>query len=307
MLQEQAERQWQRLIELAKKQHFTVRTMASILEAAGLQSMHSYFRENYVDLKGQDARELLTYLRDLPPEQLPKAAVHTERSSYFLRLHRQDRKVQRPGGQIPFERVAQHFALHSPDFEHFNFHALNVALVQVLGEMLEVTLEPEEIAAEVKRFRLFNGLKEAELPQWIEDNDLDQEEFAELIQQRALCRRLQRWLMRGGFRSTISTKSLLNELRWQNRYVEWADETARTDTLVAENFPDFPQAEHWPGSVEQLLLDHLRSTACKMPAPHEDWAQDAGFRESEPMMLELTRARLARQAIQELAASCFPS
>lgn len=290
------------LVEQAKKQHFTQRTLATIA-ATGEQPefLLQTLRQHYVDLKGQDARELLTHLRDLSDQDLPKAQVHTERSSYFLRFSRQDRQIARPHGKIPFDRVAHFFALHSADFEHVSFHGLNMALVQILAEMLEVETEPAEVAAEIKRFRLYHSIAEAALPQWIEENDLTPGDFEILMTQRARCRRLHRWLVRGSYRSGLCTSAVINELRCQNRYAEWLEETIQQDNLVIQSFPDFPQPDYWAEDVPQLLLEHLRATSCRMPVNNEEWAGDAGFRERDAMILELTRARLARRALRELA------
>lgn len=298
------------LIKVAKSQHFTRRTLGSILEDSGLepqecQRVERLLRQNYVDQKGLDARELLTLLRDHPPTEPPKIDFTLQQSAYFTRQERRERLVSRPPGEVALERIAGYYALHSDDFEEVNFAALNLGLVQILAELLQLRLEPEDLQTEELRFRLWLRLKKTDLPAWLEQNDLSPQEFEEMIRQRATCRVLHRNMNREGYRGNKATTALLNELRARGVYPQWADRAARQEATVRREVPEFPTAEHDIDDMRPLVIEHLKATPCRMTTHFPEWGKEAGFLYDDALKIELLKAKLLRDSDWECALSLF--
>ncbi len=188
------------------------------------------------------------------------------RSHLFAAQYDRDRTVRHREVDVPLATIADFAALHAPDFNDLNFAALNRSLVTVLASLLDVQVTPPEVAQEVVRFRLKHGLRADEaLAAWLAANDLDNNEFAALMEQMALCRRLHRWFMvRQHFER--STKTVLDELRLRNRYVQYADSAAEQEHILQERHPAFQQAEPDELPWQTLVLDHIRETECRMEA-----------------------------------------
>jgi hypothetical protein len=227
------------------------------------------------------------------------------RNPFFAAIYRRERRVTRGQTSCSLGRIAAYVALHSPDFDETNFHALNFALVQVLAQLLEIDVGQEEVDKESHRFRLKHTLLEEEkFTDWLNKNDLNFEEFNQLMYEMACCRKLHKWLIsRKSFEKNVTI--LLNELRLQNRYEGWADATAIQEQILQEHSFNDLEKIHEDLTLPQLILEHLRSTDCQMPINYRDWANEAGFLNIFCLELELLRARVARKVMQKLAFKRF--
>jgi len=293
-----------RLIALAKSRHFPDRNYPDLFRQASeagiprttLDGLRAFVAASAVDLKRADAIALLEAVRDLP-DPLPPAeiAFTMTRSHLFDAQFARDRTVRRRGVDVPLASIGDYAALHAPDFNDLNFASLNRALATVLASILDLQVTPNEVAIERWRFRLKHGLKADEaLAAWLVENDLSEEEFSSLMDEMATCRRLHRWFMvRQHFERT--TKVVLDELRLRNRYEHYADAAADQERILQEQYPDFRDSNPEDLPWEQLVLDHIRETECKMELPAPLWAEEAGFRDLGELMIELRRARLARR------------
>lgn len=296
-----------RLIGVAKRQHFTGRSWGSIVHDPELELgdearalLESTFKAGYVDQKAQDALELLTLLTDRDQHAVAELDFTLAHSTYYSRQLRRERQMSRKAGRVTLERIASHYALHGADFEEMNMAALNVTLANLLAGLLEFEVSPEDVAKEERRLRLYLRVKEADLENWLADNDLDREEYQHLIRQRATCRALHRWMNGEGYRGTKQTTALLHELRARGHYPRWAEAAAEHEANFAREHPDFPQPEDFVEDLGGLVIEHLRATPCRMPLPFEDWAKEAGFLYDDALRLELIKARLMRQADRRL-------
>lgn len=300
----------QQLTAIAKSIYFPERTFPNIFKVAAenipqeiLVRMEEFVAENYVDVKRQDAILLLETIRDLP-EPLPKPENNftLTRSHLFETLYNRDRTVRHEDVDIPLESIANYVALHLPNFGDFNFQALNRELVVILADLLKVEASREDIEKEIQRFRLKHRLtKEEAFVDWLRRNDLGDEEFAELMREVALCRRLHRWLLMRKYMEG-SVKLLLDELRLQNRYEEWAEKAAFQEQILQEYYGYFRETDHDDVTMQQLLVDHFRNTDCRMDVNFVQWAEEAGFATVEDLRIELLRSRLARKKGRELFA-----
>ena len=304
----------QQLTAIAKSIYFPERTFPAIFRQAAtvglpldkLEEMAVFVKEKYVDTKREDAILLLQTLKDLPKKSSELTDNFTlARNPFFAAIYRRERRVTRGQTSCSFGRIAAYVALHSPDFDETNFHALNFALVQVLAQLLGIEVSPEEADKESHRFRLkYTLLEEAKLTDWLTKNDLKFEEFNQLMYEMAGCRKLHKWLIsRKSFEKNVTI--LLNELRLQNRYERWADAATKQEQIIQEHSLNDLENLHEDLPLPQLILEHLRSTDCQMPINYTDWANEAGFLNIFCLELELLKSRLARKVMQNLAFKRF--
>ena len=116
------------------------------------------------------------------------------------------------------------------------------------------------------------------------------------MRERALCRRLHRWLLeaRG---DDPQTRLLLDELRLQGRYVDTvaaaSGEYAAGDSasLPYQSIADLGEAD-----LFDLVQVHQRDTSWRVHGSISEWARHAGFRDLQDLAYELLRARSIRRS-----------
>jgi len=288
----------------AKRLYFPERTWARIFgEAAAeghdpeqLAALRGWARDNYVDAKRQDAVELLEAIRRLPtPVPPPAVDFEFSRTHLFEALYQRDRRVSHAGTEVPLAAIANHAALHHPEYNALNDHALNRALVSVLADVMEVEATEAQVDDEQARFCLARGLADAAaLAAWMRGVDLEPDEFRDMMREAARVRVLQRWLAVRRSRER-TTRLVLNELRIRGDYAASAVAAAAQERILAEQHQLFEATSFEDVSTRALVVDHLRATPCRMDTHYRVWAEDAGFHSPGDMRVELLRARLARE------------
>jgi hypothetical protein len=268
------------LTSVAKSLFYGQRTRSALVKAwadcEGGGAMARFLESDYVDLKRQDALELLTTIAHLPglPEP-PAASFEMQASPLFEALQCLDRRVSDGLGEVSLETVALTSALHHPCFSEVRFQALNRSLVVLMAEHFGVTVTPAEIEKEESRFRLRRQLEDPEdFQRWLHDNHLEAREMQSLMSQLALCRAMQRWL---GARTFLekSTRTYLDELRLRGEFPEAVKQAVE---LGRANRP----LEGRP-SLEDLFLEHLLHSDCQPDTQLSEWMQEAGFRSKEEL------------------------
>lgn len=299
-----------RLIAVAKALFFPDRTFSRIFQDAGaagvpaatLEAVRDFARRCYVDVKRDDAVELLQTLRDLPPSTVAqRPSFEFQRTLLFESLYHRDRKVRHDGFDVPLVSIASWTSLHLPEWSEINFNALNRGLVGLLGKLLDVRPTAEDVDREEQRFRSSRGLSDQPaLEEWQRNHDLDAAAFTELLTELAVCRRLQRWLISNRVIER-TTRLVLDELRLRGDYEAAASAAAEQERILEEQHPDFKESGFRDLSIQDLLADHLRSTRCDMHVPYKEWAEEAGFHMTMDLRVELLRARLAREYARSVA------
>lgn len=285
----------QKLIDTAKRLHFSRRTLSNILVEADLSSSDAgaareVFRTQYVDLKATDARLLLECVHEMLIQDSPQTRPMV-RSRGFERLYNNERTVRHSGTEISLRSIAAHAALNAPDFDDLNFSALNRALLLVLAEMLHVEPTEAEIEAETLRFRRKLRLTDQNvLDEWLRANDLTTTALRALIRELATSRRLHRWILGGA--QAQPTRWLLDELRLRGRYADTAKEVAE-ECICRSDVESVAELDE--GVLMDLVPAHLRATGWRLNAPIADWALEAGFTDLKDLAYELLRARRIRE------------
>lgn len=300
-----------RLIAGEKAVFFPERSYYHLFESAAasgedsvvLERLREFVRTSRVDQKRADAVTLLETLRDIPRPLAPHQPTFAlEWSGNFKALYDQDRKVPVQGAdaEIPLAAISTYTALHAPDFNTLNGHALDRALVGVLAEMLGVDATPEEIAAERKRFRVEQKIPTEEaLAEWCEAHHLSAEEFASVTLQLARRRAVHRWFIRR--RSHVGTTQItLTELRLRGDYLEWVARASEHERLLADSMDDTLATEAEDAADNelsdlQLAIEHMQATDCRIPIGYAKWAEEVGVLGARRLRVDLLRARVARR------------
>jgi hypothetical protein len=281
----------------AKRLHFSRRTLHTILAATRLpdstcERVAEVFRTAYVDLKRADACELLERIRDR--EYTRPGPVHTARSRGFQLLYEQDRHARRG---VSLRDVATYAALNLEDFDAVNFAALNRGLVLAMADLLHLEVTDAEVQAEWERFRRERDLPgHADVTAWRSAHDLTETELDGLVRERALCRRLHRWLLEARGNDT-QTGLLLNELRLQGRYVETIAAASReyaeedSASMAYQSISGLSEAD-----LMELVHAHQRDSSWRVHGSISEWARESGFRDLQDLAYELQRARRVRRS-----------
>jgi hypothetical protein len=298
-----------RLIAIAKALFFRERTFTRIFAEAAREGMagdivarlRAFVCAHYVDVKRQDAIELLETIRDLPSPPVPAADFSFNRTQFFEALYNRDRRVTHGGAEVALEAIATYAALHLHDFVELNAHALNRALVGVLADVLGAHASERDVAEETRRFRTSRGLNDdAALDAWVARNDLSADEFQQLMTELADCRLLHRWLITQKLMQR-SVRIVLDELRLRGSYEEVASRAAQHEAILDEQHRHFRETSYRHLETRDLVIDHLRATPCRMDTHYQVWAQEAGFHSTQDLRVELLRARLVREYTAALA------
>jgi hypothetical protein len=299
------------LIAIAKSIYFPNLTFPAIFEKAAaanispdkLDRLSRFVEQNYRDIKREDAILLLETIRDLP-KPLPKPVVNFKLSPtpFFYTLYNRDRTVPHNDVDVPLAAIANYAALHLPDFAELNFDAFNRALMRVLAELLKVEVSEEAVNEESFRFRYRYSLRtEEEFADWLKRNDLSAGEFSALMREIALCRELHLWLL---MRNTTNgtTRFVLDELRWKNRYEELANAAAIQQQILQVHYPMFKDTSQEHVKLEDLADDHVSHSGSFDGVHFTVWAEQAGFYKKDELKAELLRSKLMREYLEKLSA-----
>jgi hypothetical protein len=292
-----------RVIAAAKARFFPDRTRDRIWADAGLTAeeiarLDGFLATGAVDQKRLDAEALLSHLSGLSATPRP-ASFTFNASHYFEVLYERDRRVAHDGNTVPLSEIASHAALHRPDFAEINAAALGRLLIVQLAAVVGVTADSAMIADEVRRFCAARGLDgPAALADWSRRNDLTEAEFSGLITELAIERAMRLWLI-GRRYLARTTKPVLNELRLRGLYEQTAADAGLVQRVMDLHFGD---ASRQPTDrLEELVVDHLTNTPCRIDAPLESWALECGFKDALDLRIDLMRAKQVRDLFRHLA------
>ena len=304
--------------DIAKRMYFPDRSYPAIWRAAAaggidagtVARLRAFVARSPVDLKREDAVQLLQTIRDLAPtgggQPAPGAQPVTAEPfvlarSTFDALYHRDRLVRHLGTDVPLESIGYHVALHDEEFDDLNFRALNRSLVQVLARVLNVRPSEQEVEAEVARFRTRRRIgTDDQLADWLRDNDLEADEFRVLMTEVATCRRLHKWFILARWMER-TTQVVLDELRLADRYVSWAERAAVQESLLAGDSDSLWVEGGFP-PLDALVDEHAEWTGVLPAVPLEQWAEEAGFHGLGNLRIELARAGRAREKMLKLLA-----
>jgi hypothetical protein len=277
---------FQEALDKAKKLHFTERTLDNMCRGMPDHLRH-VFQNHYVDQKKEDAKLLLQMLArsqiEAPPLKEPIAY-----SSYRQIIYHQERSISIDETKISLRALANHTALHHPNFSQLRERALNRLLVGLLAKILHIEINEEEIAETKRKFLK----KIPSLEKWQKENHLSEEDFQLLMEERTKAEKLylspfcrQQWKFQ---------KAVLDELRFSGEYPHWAKEAAS----IEEWTPYYSNTTHEEIHDREWMRVHLRETDWDLDADVESWCEANGFTGLHELAYEVHRAHLAREALK---------
>lgn len=289
------------LVDLAKGRFYPERSYAALLYDADehgfpadmVTALRAFVRSSAVDQKRLDAIAMFTHVADHGVE--PPDVVQVTRSHPFEAMYHRDRRVRRGGTSLPLADIGAYAALHLPGFGDLNEQALHAGLVDVLGEILKVEPDEAAVAEELVRFRADRRLRtDADLEAWRSDNDLNEEDFGQLIHRLATRRALRDWYVSRKYLER-TTQDVLDELRVRGCYSAVADAAGHQQSMLDAAHPDFT----FRGDATDLLdliRGQARETGWRPTVGLDVWAFENGFKDVYDVRFELVRAKLAREA-----------
>ena len=293
------------ILDAAKALYYPERTWSGALTgaaAAGLPSVTAgafrrFLPGGAVDQKLADARELLVLLAGLDAKpQAPERDWNYHRSHLFEALSERDVRVNRPAGEISLEAIARYVLLHRPDAVELLERACARTLVQQHAAQLQVTVTDEDVDEQIRRFRVRRHLStQPDLDRYLLRNDLLLGEFRVLMRQLAVQRRLTDWLRIRRNKLGL-TQLLLDELRLQDSYGQWADAAAEQSLLLDTEVP-LPTR---PVPLRELVRDQANSTGWRPDTDVGEWAERVGLGNTADLTAELSRSWAVRRYVRDL-------
>lgn len=285
-----------RAIDQAKSLHYTQRNLENVMP----DLLKPIFQFHYQDQKKEDAKQLLQKIssQSLKPssQQEPFCFCY---SSHMRSIFYQERSVTVDNVKIPLGSIAKHVALHHPNFSQLKARALNRILVNVLAKILKIEVKEEEIEEEEKKFR--KKIKRFE--KWLQENHLSQEDFRQLMQERAKAQKLYYSSFAGQKRWRLH-KAILDELRLSKKYTHWTKKAA----LVESALPFYLDSEENEIDAQNLCKSHYKETEWDLDTDIIKWCEESGFENLNDLIYELHRAQQARSSFEKhLFATLFDS
>jgi hypothetical protein len=264
-----------------------------VAEAAELSRL---FEDSYVDQKRLDALAALEYARALCDDQRrqPERPLHL---STRLTEAMRDSDMLVATTDVPLRRyqLVNDIALHEQDFDAISQRSLDRLLV--LEFAAEIGLQPTEAEcrSERERFLAARQLTEESVGQWLIDNDLDADEFRQLLLEEATRRRMQRWALDARHYGR-NRRAVLDQLRLEGRYRELVQRAAQR-RAAADSQPTLP----WPQSdaeVHELIRRHREATGWQVQTSLGITSEDHGFENVAGLILALLDAEASRRGAQ---------
>ena len=302
----------ERLAAAAKTVRFQDRHLDVILSRAieqgvppsSLDRLKGYCRDHYVDLQKQDAVSLLEILKSLPAPGSAKnqSTVDHMDATVLHTLKYRDRSVWHRNVEIPLYALADYVAVHHPATDRLMAHAKNRYLAQCLADWMGAEVSDDEVTWEAQSFRAQQGLGgETDFQKWVAENDLSVEEFDELMRQNARIRKLQKWALTRLSRRRL-TKIVLDELRLNNEYQEWAEQAAEAEHAYSEDQEAFLEAFHGL-DIERLIEDHLGDRSWPWHKRFFEIVRDTGMTRKDFLAVlvksKMMKGRLSAEKRQE--------
>jgi hypothetical protein len=101
--------------------------------------------------------------------------------------------------------------------------------------------------------------------------------------------------------TTGTTRFVLDDLRWKNRYEKWANAAAMQERILQVHHPMFRETGHDDIKLKDLIEDHVRYSGSFDGVHFTAWAEEAGFHKIDDLKAELLRSKLAREYLEMLA------
>ncbi len=298
-----------RLVEAGKSIYFPMRNFEEIFAVSerddpdncNIEKLREFCQDNYVDLKAEDAVEMLKYISQMElVDKLTEGSQDYEltRNYMFNTLYSRDRLIRREGMELSLDTVTNYAAVHMESYNAVNFSSLNRRATLILADLMELEVKDEDVEKEVTRFFLIRKLySEEEKREWLNKNDLTEKDFNVLMRENALCRRVHKYILtrnQGGSNKCY----ILEELKLQDKYEDCADMAAKREKILRENCYN-QNGTDCNVNMSELVVEHMQNSNWNIDTHYKEWAGEAGFMGQDFLKYELLKARKSREILKE--------
>jgi hypothetical protein len=297
------------LSAIAKRMHYKERRYDSLLRVAQtaglspneLSALRDWLPEGRVDLKRLDALEMLRVIRRrladaLPPKKVAFRFEHTRFWEECSRAAAARGRIERTG-EDSAAAVAEEAKLALRAYRRATKPALARYLALKEARRLDKRATAAEVQETAERFRRERGLEDARsLRRWLDENELDDAAFADLLSQEALVAWIDKIV------GSTRRRELLNELRLSGDYARLArrarDKERRLSAIGAER-----SVADLHGLTESDLLGWFARHRGVAGDSLVDLAARLGFSDIAELRRALLRERLYAACLESAASA----
>lgn len=149
--------------------------------------------------------------------------------------------------------------------------------------MLGICTNDSEVEVEVLRFKKkFNLTSDVIFKEWLDENDVEQMDFIELMKGNAKIRKLHFWFTTRQAAKEL-TSSVLNYLRLNNKYSTWNSKIANCKAINNE-LPfegDLQSQDNLDAELSNLLSYHLNRNGVLFTTTLDKWMSEFCFQEEQ--------------------------
>lgn len=281
-----------------------------MLSAAVIEEIARVLTSGHVDIKAQDARDLLRVIRSIVdgkselPQRIP---FQFERSSVFDTLYSLDRRVKVGEREVSLQSIREHAAINDPDYEKVQRASLDRSVVAIFGMLLGLEPTETDISDARQSFLASQGLTDAtkaSVTGWLVEHAMSDSDLDEYVFEEALCQRLRAWILNGRGLDR-SCRTVLNEARHQGLFLDWASAAASAMETFEAFHHEEPYIQLQTEDPIRLAARHFRESGVRLSGDATLLAERLGFEDVPDLVDELRRsvvvadvqARVERQIV----------
>ena len=257
----------QELIAGEKAKHFSDRGFHGVLDTARdtlnwsqgrLDALRDFIREHTLDVKADDARELLGALRALPVEPIPMTQRPTGHlSGPFIALMDRDRIVgMRDDAPVSLDSIMRYVALNRPEHDANRRNAAHRQTLLQIGRILDLQPTPGDL---MQSHIALTARVGSPLTEWGATVDLTASDLDRLTSEEAVIAMLEKWAIQMRSRNGFA-RAYLDELRLAGLYPEMRKLAGEVEQAVA----GAPLVEGL--TLRETLTEHISRTGWTPPA-----------------------------------------
>jgi hypothetical protein len=277
------------LIAAEKAKHFSDRGFHGVLDTAKnefqwrmqrLDALRDFIRECTLDVKADDARQLLLAMQTLPTEPIPVAQRPSGHlSGPFITLLDRDRLVgMREDAPVSFDSIMRYVALNRPEHDANRRRASHRQALLQIGRILDLQPTSGDL---MEAHMALTARVGSPLSEWGVAVDLTPSDLDRLTSEEAVIATLEKWAIQTRTRNGFA-RAYLDELRLAGLYPEMRNLAGEVEKSVALA----PLVEGL--TLRETLTEHISRTGWTPPASWPSFVEESDLGENSGVLERLT-------------------
>jgi len=229
------------ILKIIQKIHWKERTFKKIYEELRENGFSDEdfkeIKERYIDFQKLDTILLLKKIKEFKSKsKYKKIKLKRIKEDNPLKImYERDRIIKNNKGRTTLNDLANFTIFHHPNSSELLFNSLNREIVAFFAKYLNIQLSKDEINNEIERFKRERNIKnEQQYQRWLEENDINESIFMELIERLAYCRKMHKWFrIRRKYRRL--TWPIIEELILKGEYEKFKNATIDFENFIQDN------------------------------------------------------------------------